>query len=88
MPHHILYSSHLTSRAHSVLARSHGLTCFRAALASTVSVDSTAVATRLVGVAALGVAAGERRGVEVRENSSNEAPRGPIITFMQKWSEF
>lgn len=49
-------------------------TCFSAALASTVSMDSTAVAPRPVGVAEEGVAAGERRGVDVRENSSGMAP--------------
>lgn len=46
-------------------------TCFRAALASTASVDSGRVMA--VGVAVVGVAAGERRGVEVKDTSSPAA---------------
>lgn len=49
-------------------------TCFRAALASTDSVDSIAVATSPVGVPAVGVTAGERRGVEVSISSSLPVP--------------
>lgn len=50
------------------------LTCLKAALASTASAVSVAIETSAVGVPAVGMAAGERRGVEVRENSSGGAP--------------
>lgn len=50
------------------------LTCRKAALASNASADSAAMETRVVGVPAVGVAAGDRRGVEVRENSSAGIP--------------
>jgi len=50
------------------------LTCRKAALASNASADSAAMETRAVGVPVVGVAAGERRGVEVRENSSGGVP--------------
>lgn len=50
------------------------LTCRKAALASSASADSVAMETRAVGVPVVGMAAGERRGVEVRENSSGGVP--------------
>lgn len=50
------------------------LTCLKAALASKASADSVAMETSAVGVPAVGMAAGERRGVEVRENSSGGGP--------------
>lgn len=43
-------------------------------MASTASVDSVAIVMIPVGMAVVGVAAGERWGVEVRENSSGAAP--------------
>lgn len=50
------------------------LTCLKAALASNASADSVAMETSAVGVPAVGMAAGERRGVDVRENSSGGVP--------------
>lgn len=50
------------------------LTCCKAALASKASEDSFPMDTREVGVPAVGMAAGEHRGVEVRVNSSGCAP--------------
>lgn len=50
------------------------LTCLKAALASNASADSVAMETRAVGAPVVGVVAGERRGVEVREISSGDAP--------------
>lgn len=50
------------------------LTCRKAALASNASADSVAMETSAVGVPEVGMAAGERRGVEVRENSSGGVP--------------
>ena len=50
------------------------LTCRKAALASSASADSAAMEMSAVGVPVVGVAAGERRGVEVRENSSGGVP--------------
>lgn len=52
----------------------NSLTCLSAALASTASADSVAIDTRAVGVPVVGVVAGERRGVEVKENSSGGGP--------------
>lgn len=49
-------------------------TCRKAALASNASADSVAIETSAVGVPAAGIAAGERRGVEVSENSSGGVP--------------
>lgn len=50
------------------------LTCRKAALASNASADSVAIETSAVGVPVVGTAAGERRGVDVRENSSGGVP--------------
>lgn len=50
------------------------LTCRKAALASNASADSVAIETSAVGVPVVGMAAGERRGVDVRENSSGGVP--------------
>lgn len=49
-------------------------TCLRAAFASRASAESVAMETSAVGVPAAGIAAGGRRGVEVRESSSGGAP--------------
>ena len=46
----------------------------KAALASSTSADSVAMETSAVGVPVVGVGAGERRGVEVREKSSGVVP--------------
>lgn len=62
------------------------LTCLKAALASTASDVSVAIETSAVGVPAVGMAAGERRGVEVRENSSGGAPEVKIQTRKQEYS--
>lgn len=48
-------------------------------MASTASVDSVPMETSAVGVPVVGVAAGERRGVDVIENSSGGVPKGQII---------
>lgn len=50
------------------------LTCRKAAFASIASAESEAMETSAVGVPVVGVAAGERRGVEVSENSSGDVP--------------
>lgn len=50
------------------------VTCRNAAFASSASADSV-MATSAVGVPAVGVVAGERRGVDVRENSSVGVPK-------------
>lgn len=49
-------------------------TCLRAALASSASAESVAMETSAVGVPVAGMAAGRRRGVEVKESSSGGAP--------------
>lgn len=50
------------------------VTCCKAALASNASVGSLTIDTSAVGVPWVETAAGERRGVDVRENSSDGAP--------------
>lgn len=50
------------------------VTCRKAALASSASADSAAMETRAAEVPLVGVAACDRRGVEVRENSSAGTP--------------
>ena len=52
------------------------LTCRKAALASKASVESVVMETSAVGVPEVGMAAGERPGVEVREKSSGGVPLG------------
>lgn len=50
------------------------ITCCKAALASNASVGSLAIDTSAVGVPGVEAAAGEHRGVDVKENSSDGTP--------------
>lgn len=50
------------------------ITCCKAALASSASVGSLAIDISAVGVPGVETAAGEDRGGDVRENSSDGAP--------------
>ena len=66
---------------------STALTCRKAALASNASVDSVAMETSAVGVPAAGMDEGERRGVEVRENSSGGAPSAKTLGRSVKYEK-
>lgn len=60
------------------------LTCCKAALAPKASADSAAIETSAVGAPVVGMVADERRGVEVRANSSGGVPEGKTLRSSAK----